>query len=225
MPTISSYSCTETRHTSKPCEKTSPTRSNPWDCDSPSPKPRWCTWATGSTSSASTSGGNASGGRTNGTSTPHRRATAPVGEGEDPCPDEQEIAAKSRGRASQAQPDLARLDQLLPARGLQTHPQPPVPLRVVAGDPVVTGIASLEVEGRPPPVHYPRWTVETNQGGRDHTVQPRIGTGNPISLPGQHHPQPLDQRHHCLTAATVESPVRGDAHAGFGERPGETDRE
>ena len=64
----------------------------------------------------------------------------PVGEGEDPCPDEQEIAAEPRGRAGQDQPDLARVDQLLSARGLQTHPQPPVPLRVVAGDPVVRAL-------------------------------------------------------------------------------------
>lgn len=28
-----------------------------------------------------------------------------------------------------------------------------------------------------------------------------------------------------LTAGTVESPLRGDVHGGFGERPGETDRE
>jgi hypothetical protein len=28
-----------------------------------------------------------------------------------------------------------------------------------------------------------------------------------------------------LTAGTVESPLRGDAHGGFGERSGETDRE
>jgi hypothetical protein len=55
---------------------------------------------------------------------------------------------------------LARVDQLLPIRGLQTHPQPPVPLRVVAGDPVVPGAASLDVEGRPPPIRHPRQTVE-----------------------------------------------------------------
>ena len=85
--------------------------------------------------------------------------------------------------------------------------------------------ASLEVEGRPPPVHHPRRTVETDHGGRDRPVQPGLGTGHPVSLPGQHDPQPLDPRNHARTAATVESPVRGDAHAGFGERPGETDRE
>ena len=41
--TISSCSCTVTRHTSKPCAKTSPTCSNPWDFGSPSPRPRSCT--------------------------------------------------------------------------------------------------------------------------------------------------------------------------------------
>jgi len=72
----------------------------------------------------------------------------------------------------------AQVDQLHPIRGLQTHPQPPVPLRVVTGDPVVPGAASLDVEGRPPPVHHPRRTVETDWGGRDHTVQP--GTQSPF---------------------------------------------
>jgi RNA-directed DNA polymerase len=31
--------------------------------------------------------------------------------------------------------------------------------------------------------------------------------------------------HHATAAETVESPVRGESHAGFGEQPGETDRE
>src|SRR5205823_3171438 len=43
-------------------------------------------------------------------------------------------------------------------------------------------------------------------------------------LPRQQHPQPLGPRDR-LTAETVESPLRREAHGGFGERPGETGRE
>jgi RNA-directed DNA polymerase len=38
-------------------------------------------------------------------------------------------------------------------------------------------------------------------------------------------PNPWAQPVNTHTAETVESPLRGDAHGGFGERPGETDRE
>jgi hypothetical protein len=41
---------------------------------------------------------------------------------------------------------------------------------------------------------------------------------------GKQDPESLDPGQPRLTAETVESPVRGDAHAGFGERPAETDR-
>jgi RNA-directed DNA polymerase len=37
-----------------------------------------------------------------------------------------------------------------------------------------------------------RWAVEADHGGRDRVVQPRGDAGHPLSLPGQHHPQPLD---------------------------------
>jgi hypothetical protein len=105
--------------------------------------------------------------------------------------------------------------ELLPACGLQAHPRPPDPLRVVAGDPVAAGTASLEVEGRPPGLHHPQRAVETGRGGRDRTVQPGNGTGHPLSLPG-HDPRTLGTGI-PLTAATAESPVPGDGHAGFGE--------
>src|SRR5215217_3075806 len=134
--------------------------------------------------------------------------------------DEQEVAATPRDRADPTQPGHARLDQLLPACRLQAHPQPPVPLCVVAGDPGAAGPAPLDVEGRPPPVHHPRRTVETDHGGRDRPVQPGLGTDHSVSLPGYHDPQPLGQRNHRLTTVTVESPVRGDAHAGWDAGPG-----
>jgi RNA-directed DNA polymerase len=49
----------------------------------------------------------------------HRRPAPPVAEGEDPCPDGQDIAAGSCRRADQTHPDHARLGQLLQARGRQ----------------------------------------------------------------------------------------------------------
>ena len=72
--------------------------------------------------------------------------------------------------------------------------------------------------------HRPRRPVDAVHSGRDRTVQPRVGTGHPVPLPRQHDPQPLDPGEPRLTAATVESPLRGNTHGGFGERPGETDR-
>ena len=48
----------------------------------------------------------------------------PVGEGEDPCPDPPGLAGEHGHRDHQDQPDPARLDQLLPARRVQAHPQP-----------------------------------------------------------------------------------------------------
>jgi group II intron reverse transcriptase/maturase len=154
----------------------------------------------------------------------HRRPAHPVAEGQDPCPDEQDVAAGPQVRADPAQSDHARLGQLLQARGLQAHPGQPGPLRLVAGDPVAQDAAPLEVEGRPPGLHHPRRAVEAGHGRRDRAVQPGDGAGHPVPLPRQHHPQPLGPQPR-LTAGTVESPVPGDGHAGFGERPGETGQE
>ena len=52
----------------------------------------------------------------------HRRPARPVGEGEDPCPDTQDIAAGPRVRADQARSDHARMGQLLQARRGQARP-------------------------------------------------------------------------------------------------------
>jgi RNA-directed DNA polymerase len=48
---------------------------------------------------------------------------------------------------------------------------------------------------------------------------------NPVSLPRQQDPQPLGTGQPRLIADAVESTLPGDRHGGFGERPGETDRE
>ncbi|CCH79824.1 hypothetical protein BN12_60030 [Nostocoides japonicum T1-X7] len=155
----------------------------------------------------------------------HRRPADPVVEGEDPCADEQDLAAESKVCADQAQPDHARLVQLLQARGGQAHLPRAIPLRVVARGPVAAHAAPLEVEGRPPTVHHPRWTVETDHRGRDRAIQPRIGAGHPVSLPRQHDSQPLDParpRHHgvnCGEPGAVKVALRV-RRAAWGNGPG-----
>src|SRR5204863_3105628 len=50
--------------------------------------------------------------------------------------------------------------------------------------------ASLEVDGVPPTIHRPGWPVATTVGGREDLVQPGVGSGRPVPLPGEH-PDPL----------------------------------
>ena len=155
----------------------------------------------------------------------HRRPADPVVEGQDSCPDEQDVAAEPQGRADQAQPDHARLVQLFQTRGLQAHPAHAGPLRLVAGGPMAADAAPLEMEGRPPPVHHPRWAVAADHGGRDRVVQPRNGAGHPIPMARQHDPQPLDpaqpapRRQELWRARCGESRTPGSA-SGLGKRTG-----
>ena len=130
------------------------------------------------------------------------------------------------GRADPAQPDHARLGQLLQARRRASTPSStPAPLRVVAGGPLADDAAPLEVEGRPPTAHRPHRAVASpsRRTGSNCSTSPRsrspaTATGATRSPP----PGPPDEPR--LTAETVESPVRESSHGGFGERPGETDR-
>ena len=84
--------------------------------------------------------------------------------------------------------------------------------------------APLELEGRPPTAHRPHRPVAQTLGGRDRTVQHRLGADHAIPVPRHQDPQPLDRAQPRLTTDTVESPLPRDRHGGFGERPGETDR-
>ena len=103
------------------------------------------------------------------------------------------------------------------------HTQPPGPLRVAAGDSVVSELHRWrwkDVRRRFTTPHG-RWNRSRRTGSSCSTSprcrSPDTATGAPRSpTPGPAQPPP-DGR-------TVESPVRGNAHAGFGERPGETDR-
>jgi len=108
--------------------------------------------------------------------------------------DRVELRRRVRDRGAPARVvERARI-VLLSTEGL-TGPQ--VAARVGCTEPTVVlwrrrfaegGLAGLEDRPRP--------------GG------PGIGTGDPIPIPGQHDPPPLDLPNHRLTAATVESPVR-----------------
>ena len=120
-----------------------------------------------------------------------------VGEGEDPCPDPPGLAGRHGHRDHQDQPDPARLDQLLPARRLQSTPS-------TACDHFVNWrvIRWLRKRHRwrwrpvPPPVHHPERAVAADRGRRDRTVQPRIGDGHPLPIPRAEDPEPLPAREH-----------------------------
>ena len=139
----------------------------------------------------------------------HRRPAVPVGEGQDPCPDPQDVTARTQGRVDPDQPDHSRLGQLLQARRRETHLQPTPALHLVADRADDADPAPLEVEGRPSLAHRPHRPVAPHQRGRDRTVQPRNDTHHQVPLPGQQDPQPLGPS--CLnqpTAETMESPLR-----------------
>ena len=50
------------------------------------------------------------------------------------------------------------------------------------------------------------------------------GDGLPLRLPGEQDPIPMAPHEPRLTPETVESPLRGDSHGGFGKRSEETGR-
>ncbi len=135
-------------------------------------------------------------------------------------PDEQDVTAAHRIRADPAQPDHARMVHLLPSRRQQTHLLGLGPLGVASGRSVADDAASLEVDRPPTTIHQPERTVDSVIGRRESVVQPRSGPGHPIPLPRQHR-DPLGAFPH-ITAVPVESPLRREAHGGFGERSGET---
>jgi hypothetical protein len=124
--------------------------------------------------------------------------------------------------ADPAQPDHARLGQLLQARGVQAHPEQPGPLRLVAGDPVAQDAAPLEREGRPPGLHHPAGAVEADRGRRDRTARPANRAGHPVPVPGRHDPQPLGpqprlRRQEPWRARYPETGAPGSA-SGLGKR-------
>ncbi len=110
----------------------------------------------------------------------HRRPAHPVAEGEDPCPDPQDITAGPGIRADQAEPGHARLGQLLPARRRQEHLRHAGQLRLVAGDPHAEGHGTAgggrtSAAGSPPP---------PGGGCRSRRARPSCGGSRRYRSPG-----------------------------------------
>jgi hypothetical protein len=124
----------------------------------------------------------------------------------------------------QDQPDPARLDELLPARRLQAHLESAPLLRELASDQVASQTAPLEVEPVPPPIHHSQRGMAPIRSRRSDLDQPSRSNCQPLPIPGREDPQPLPAKD-TSEQLTVESRVRREAHARFGERPGETDRQ
>ena len=154
----------------------------------------------------------------------HRQTTDPVAEGEDPYTDTQDITAAPRVRADQTEPGHARMGQLLPARRGETHLQHAGHLRLAVIDQHAHATAPLELDGHPQTVHPADRPVATDQRGRDRTAPHSGDPRDSLPLARHRDPQPLSCSRKRLTTVTVESPLRGDTHGGFGERPGETGR-
>jgi Reverse transcriptase (RNA-dependent DNA polymerase) len=88
------------------------------------------------------------------------------GEGQDPCPDPQDIAAGHRACADPAGSDHARMGQLLQTRGGQSDLQQIGQLHLVETCPHAAGPAPLELGTAPPPPDHPHRAV-ADRGGRD----------------------------------------------------------
>src|SRR5215472_5770269 len=153
----------------------------------------------------------------------HRRPAGPGAEGEDSCPDTQDIAAGPRARADQARPDHARVGELLQVRRGQVDLQQAGRLHLVEAGPHAAGPPQLELGTAPPPPDRCRRTV-ADRGGRDRVLPAPRRDGLPLRLPGEQDPIPMATCEPRLMAAAVESPLPGDRHGGFGERSGETGR-
>jgi hypothetical protein len=100
--------------------------------------------------------GNAREGRTSGTSTPSSPTVRSVGEGEDPCPDTQDIAVGACVSADQAWSDPARMGQLLQTRRGEIHLQQIGHLHLVEACPHAADPPRLELWAAQPPSHHPR---------------------------------------------------------------------
>jgi RNA-directed DNA polymerase len=133
----------------------------------------------------------------------------------------------------------ARLVQLLPLRRLIADVRLPAPLRLPAsGRLAAPPTPQAELELAAP--HLPHGAVARPQ--RRGTLQPGRARHQPIPLPRREDPAAVDGRlrrttrsrhghgppgrtdRQMTTRRLVESPVRGNSHAGFGGRPAETER-
>ena len=134
----------------------------------------------------------------------HRRPAHPVAECQDPCPDEQDVAAGPQVGADPAQPEHARFTG--PATSSTRYASTPwatwptSPGRGWSG-----GSGRCTAGGRRTSagLRHPAGAVETDHGGRDRAVRPANRAGRPVPLSGQHNPQPLGPQPR-LTAGTAD---------------------
>src|SRR3954452_2402117 len=84
------------------------------------------------------------------------------------------------------------MERLLPARGVETHLQLPRPLRLLADRRLAEEAPPRPRDAHPGPAPPP-WLEDSCRGDR---VLPRLaGPGDPLPLPRNPHPHPLDERH------------------------------
>ena len=155
----------------------------------------------------------------------HRRPAYPVGEGQDPCPHAQDIAAATPGGAGPAQPDHARLANYF-KHAVCKHTLES--LENFAWHRVIRWWMHLHRWRRKEVRRYltghdGRWRTPSAEG---------IDLFNIAKVPVTRHryrgskiPSSWVWHDHARTAKTVKSPLPEDWHGGFGERPGETDPE
>ena len=209
----------------RPARGRSPQCSPRWVFGCRQPRPRCGTSVTGSTSSGSTSSGNAK-------REPNKWhvytfiADRPV----------QALKAKLRAlthRTSLA--DLgatltrlnqitARLVDLLPACRGHAHVQTSAPVPLVADRALAEDPAPLAVDRRPHDISptTPAGGSRSAPTGSCCSTSRRYGITR-YRYRGAAIPNPWTEA--TATAGTVESPLRREAHGGFGERPGETEQQ
>lgn len=117
-----------------------------------------------------------------------------------------------------SEPRAAGLDDALPARRCQSDVQLPARLRLAArGRLAAQEAPSRQVEMAPPPL--PARVVA--DGRREDPVQPQLGTGHPLPIPGRTDPIAVayDERgDHGIARrhGLAESRMRGNSHVRFG---------
>src|SRR5664279_369492 len=141
-----------------------------------------------------------------------------------PHADQTDSSSVARRHAAPAQPGAARLVHLLQTRRLQSDLRLPRRVHLASSSPLGAAAIPQDEVGRPLPPLLPQLAAHR---GRGDAVPTADGSGQPVPLAGEQHPRTMGDDRDLTDAywlESVESPVRGDAHAGFGGRAGETRR-
>jgi site-specific DNA recombinase len=117
-----------------------------------------------------------------------------------------------------AQPGAARVDQLLPPRGLQGHLQLPAGLSLAPGHLLAASQGTPGIMEADPPTPSQRVVAGGWRGG---AIQSRSSGGHPLPLSGGPHPFTVGSQHDggsCIDRrhGLVESRMRGNTHVRFG---------